>query len=95
LENHLHLAALRAQFFSTQREKIAAFETDFTSVGLDQPQEHARQRGFPASALADDAKVSPREMEKLTPSTAVKRAPSVPCEKTPPLAGRSSAIHAL
>ncbi len=56
LKHHLHLAALRAQLFSAKREKIASLEADFPAIGLDQPQEHARQGGFPAATLADDGK---------------------------------------
>src|SRR6266699_2282468 len=51
LKHHLHLAALRAQFSSAQRDKIAPLETDFAAVGLDQPQEHAGQRCLSATAL--------------------------------------------
>ena len=64
LKHHVHLAALRAQFFPAELEKIASLKTEFAAVGLDQPQEHARQRGFPAAALADDGeRFSPRDCE--------------------------------
>src|SRR5260370_4038113 len=84
LKHHLHLAALRAQLFSAKREKIASLEADFPAIGLDQPQEHARQGGFPQPLSPTTANVSPRKTEKLTPSTAVKRAPFESREKTPP-----------
>ena len=84
LNNHLHLAALRAQLFSAQREKISRVKTEFTAVRFDQSQEHTRQGGLAAAAFADDGKVSPHLTEKLTSLTAVKRAPSVSREKTVP-----------
>jgi hypothetical protein len=40
--------------FPAQTEEIAAVETDLAGVRFDEPQKHARQRGFPAAALADD-----------------------------------------
>src|SRR5229473_4113996 len=56
LKDHLHLAALHAHFFPAELEKIAPVETEFPAVGLDQPQQHARQGSFAAAAFADDGK---------------------------------------
>jgi hypothetical protein len=63
LNNHLHLAALRAQLFSAQREKISRVKTEFTAVRFDQSQEHTCQGGLAAAAFADDGKVSPHLTE--------------------------------
>jgi len=56
LKNHLHLAALGAQFFPAERKKITPLEMEFTAVGLDQAHEHGRQCCFSAAAFADDGK---------------------------------------
>ena len=55
LKHHVHLAALRAQFFPAELEKIASLKTEFAAVGLDQPQQHARQGSFAAATFADDS----------------------------------------
>jgi hypothetical protein len=54
LEDHLHLAALRAQGSSGEMQKVLAFEKNGAVIGLDQAEEHAGQGGFAAAAFADD-----------------------------------------
>jgi hypothetical protein len=54
LEDHLHLAALRAQGFTGEMQEIVAFEKYCTVVGFDEAKEHAGEGGFAAAAFADD-----------------------------------------
>jgi hypothetical protein len=55
LKDHLHLAALRAQFRSRQCEQIASCKEDLAAIRLNQPQKHARQSGLAAAAFAYDS----------------------------------------
>jgi hypothetical protein len=56
LENHLHLAALRAQGFAREMPEFVAFEKNCAMIGFDQAEKHAGERGFAAAAFADDRK---------------------------------------
>ena len=55
LKNHLHAPAQFAQFRSARAQPIFAPKINFAGIGLDQTQQHARQRGFAAAGFADDA----------------------------------------
>jgi hypothetical protein len=56
LEDHLHLATLRAQGFSGEVQEVVAFEKNCAVIGLDEAEKHASEGSFAAAAFAHDGK---------------------------------------
>ena len=54
LKNHLHLAALGAEFVAGEFKEVAAFKENGPAIGFDETNDHARESGFAATAFADD-----------------------------------------
>ena len=74
LKHHLHFAAKRAQRLAARGEKIASLDEQFAGVGLDQAQQHARERRLAAAGFADDRERFAGGDSRLTSSTAATRA---------------------
>ncbi len=55
LEDDLHVAPAPAHLAVRQGKDVFALEDDGAAGGFNQPQQGARQRGFAAAGLADDA----------------------------------------
>jgi hypothetical protein len=70
LENHLELPAPGSEFPGGQVRDVLAVETNRSRSGLDQTEQGASQRGFPASALATNPTASPATTVRETSSTA-------------------------
>src|ERR1700720_1414205 len=83
LKNHLHPAPLRSQHLAAHQQQVLPLKSNLARIRLNQPQQHSRQSGLPATTLPHNRKRLARRNRKTNPIHSREASPAPVARKKP------------